>query len=127
LQGFAPWLCKVEDMADKVLGVHGGEPISKHWAERFAMCSDELKMAFNQAKDCQRIFQEDPEIISAWFKLVQDTKAKYSVHNNDMHNFDETGIQMGVIGTMKVITGSERRTRSELVQPGATVNCTDMR
>jgi hypothetical protein len=35
-----------------------------------------------------------------------------------MHNFDETGFQMGVIGSMKVVTGSERRTRPELVQPG---------
>jgi hypothetical protein len=48
-------------------------------------------MAFNRAKDRQRILQEDPEIISAWFKLVEDTKAKYSVHDNDVHNFDETG------------------------------------
>jgi hypothetical protein len=53
--------------------------------------SDKLKIAFNQAKDCQRILQEDPETISAWFKLVEDTKAKYGVHNNDVHNFDKTG------------------------------------
>jgi hypothetical protein len=46
--------------------------------------SDELKMAFNQAKDRQRILQEDPETIGAWFKLVEDTKAKYGVHNNDV-------------------------------------------
>jgi hypothetical protein len=48
-------------------------------------------MAFNRAKDRQRILQEDLGIISAWFKLVEDTKAKYSVHNNDVHNFNETG------------------------------------
>jgi hypothetical protein len=48
-------------------------------------------MAFNRAKDRQRILQEDPEIISAWFKVVEDTKAKYGVYNNDVHNFDETG------------------------------------
>jgi hypothetical protein len=52
---------------------------------------DELKIAFNQAKDCQRILQEDLETIGAWFKLVEDTKAKYSVHNNNVHNFNETG------------------------------------
>ena len=34
--------------------------------------------------------QEDLEIISAWFKLVEDTKAKYSVHNHNMHNFNKT-------------------------------------
>jgi hypothetical protein len=48
-------------------------------------------MAFNQAKDRQRILQEDPEIISAWFKLVEDTKAKYSVYDNNVHNFNKTG------------------------------------
>jgi hypothetical protein len=49
-------------------------------------------------------------VIGAWFKLVEKIKAKYGVHNNDMHNFDKTGFQMGIIGSMKVVTGSERRT-----------------
>jgi hypothetical protein len=66
-------------------------------------------MAFNRAKERQRIFQEDPETNGAWFKLVEDTKAKYGVHDNDVHNFDETGFQMGVTGSMKVVTGAERR------------------
>jgi hypothetical protein len=48
-------------------------------------------MAFNRAKDRQRILQEDLETISAWFTLVEDTKAKYGVHNDDVHNFDKTG------------------------------------
>jgi hypothetical protein len=105
-------------MADKVLGVRGGEPVGKHWAERFVTRSDKLKMAFNRAKDRQRILQEDPETIGAWFKLVEDTKAKYGVHNDDVHNFDETGFQIGVIGSMKVVTSAERRARPELIQPG---------
>jgi hypothetical protein len=117
-RGFSPRLCEVADMADKLLGVRSGEPVGKHWAERFVTRSDELKMAFNRAKDRQRILQEDPEIIGAWFKLVEDTKAKYGVHDDDMHNFDETGFQMGIIGSMKVVTGAERRARPELVQPG---------
>jgi hypothetical protein len=70
-------------MANKLLGVRGGELVSKCWAERFITRSDQLEMAFNQAKDRQRILQEDPETISAWFKLVEDTKAKYSVHDDD--------------------------------------------
>jgi hypothetical protein len=51
----APRLCEVEDIADKLLAVRGGEPVSKHWAERFVTRSAELKMAFDQAKDRQRI------------------------------------------------------------------------
>jgi DDE superfamily endonuclease len=117
-RGFAPRLCEVADMADKLLGVRSGGLVGKHWAERFITRSNELKMAFNRAKDLQRILQENPEIISAWFKLVEDTKAKYGVLDDDVHNFDETGFQMGVIGSMKVVTGAERRTRPELIQPG---------
>jgi hypothetical protein len=78
-------------MADKVLSVRGGEPVGKHWAERFVTRSDQLKMAFNRAKNRQRILQEDPEIIGAWFKLVEDTKAKYGLYNDDVHNFDKIG------------------------------------
>ena len=105
-------------MADRLLAIRGGQPVGKKWAERFVTRSPELKMAFNRAKDRQRILQEDPEIINAWFELVKETKAKYGIEDNDIHNFDETGFQMGVIGSMKVVTGSERRGRPQLVQPG---------
>jgi hypothetical protein len=105
-------------MADKLLAVRNGQPVGKYWAERFVMRSKELKIAFNRAKDRQRILQKDPGIIGVWFGLVEDTKAKYGVHNNNVHNFDKTGFQMGMIGSMKVVTGAERRARPELVQPG---------
>jgi hypothetical protein len=117
-RGFAPRLCEVADMADKLLGIRGGKPVGKCWAKRFVTRSDALKMAFNRAKDRQRILQENPEVIGAWFTLVEDTKARYGVYNDDVHNFDETGFQMGVIGLMKVVTGAERRARPELIQPG---------
>jgi hypothetical protein len=117
-RGFAPHLSEVADMADKLLGERGSRPVGKNWPARFVTRSSELKMAFNRAKDRQRILQEDPEVISLWFKLVEETIAKYGVHPDDVHNFDETGFQMGVASSSKVVTGSERRTRPELVQPG---------
>lgn len=60
---------------------------------------------------------EDPGIISAWFELVRSTIAKYGITDNDIYNFDETGFQMGVIATAKVVTGSEQRHRPKAVQP----------
>jgi hypothetical protein len=42
-------------MADKLLTARGKEPVGKNWIERFISRSDELKMAFNRAKDRQRI------------------------------------------------------------------------
>ena len=32
-RGFAPRLCEVADVADKLLAIRGGEPVGKHWAE----------------------------------------------------------------------------------------------
>jgi hypothetical protein len=31
-------------MADNLLGVRGGEPVGKHWSERFVTCLDQLKI-----------------------------------------------------------------------------------
>ena len=71
---------------------------------------DKLKIAFNRVKDCQRIQQEDPEVIGAWFKLIKETKDKYGVQNNNIYNFNKTSFQMGVIRSIKVVTGFKRRT-----------------
>jgi hypothetical protein len=89
-RGFALHLSEVADMADKLLGERGSEPVGKCWVSRFVTRSSELKMAFNRAKDRQRILQQDPKVIGAWFKLVEETIAKYSVHPNDVHNFNKT-------------------------------------
>jgi hypothetical protein len=63
---------------------------------------------------------EDPAIIRPWFRLVQNTIAKYSIQPEDIYNFDKTGFQIGVITTTKVITGSEHAGRPVCIQPG---NC----
>jgi hypothetical protein len=49
---------------------------------------------------------------------VGDTIAKYSVTEEDIFNFDETGFQMGIISTSKVITSSDRKGRLRTKQPG---------
>jgi hypothetical protein len=49
---------------------------------------------------------------------VGDTIAKYSVTEEDIFNFDETGFQIGVISTSKVITSSDRKGRLRTKQLG---------
>ena len=80
-------------MADKILDVRGGEPVGMHWAERLVSRSDELKTAFNRAKDRQGSVQEDPQVVGDWFGLVANVKAKFGIQDDDVHNFDETGFQ----------------------------------
>jgi hypothetical protein len=57
-------------------------------------------------------------LIQGWFKLVEQTKAKYGICDNDVYNFDEAGFMMGKITQQLVVTGSERRGRPKAIQPG---------
>jgi hypothetical protein len=51
-------------MADKLLGERGGELVGKCWVSRFVPRSSKLKMAFNRAKDRQRILQQDLRLLA---------------------------------------------------------------
>jgi hypothetical protein len=57
-------------------------------------------------------------VIQGWFRLVENTKAKYDILDEDTYNFDESGFMMGVISTGAVVARSERRDRSRIVQQG---------
>jgi hypothetical protein len=56
--------------------------------------------------------------ISAWFRLVQNIRAKYSVLDCDFNNFDETGFMIGIICPSMIVTRADRRGRGKAVQPG---------
>lgn len=63
--------------------------------------------------DFQRALCEDSELISAWFQLVENMRAKYDVQDCDFYNFDETGLMMGIICPAMVVTRADRRGRSK--------------
>ena len=78
----------------------------------------ELSSVYNRKFDIQRAEVEDPKLIGLWFKLVGDIIAKYGITEEDIFNFDETGFQIGVISTSKVITTLDRKGRLRTKQPG---------
>jgi hypothetical protein len=47
-------------------------------------------------------------LIRSWLELVEQTKAKYGICDEDVYNFDEAGFMMGKITTQLVVTGPER-------------------
>jgi hypothetical protein len=49
---------------------------------------------------------------------VEDIIVKYSVIEEDIFNFNETGFQIGVISTSKVIILLDRKGRLRTKQPG---------
>jgi hypothetical protein len=117
-RGFAPTYEAVRDMADKLLAARGAGQVGVHWPRNFVKRTDSLKTSFNRAYDRQRALCEDPALIRPWFELVEQTKAKYGICDNDVYNFDEAGFMMGKITTQLVVTGSERRGRPKAIQPG---------
>ncbi len=92
--------------------------VGHNWATNFTKRRPELCSKYQRKKDHQRAKCEDPKIIGDWFKLVENVKSKYGVPDDDIYNFDETGFQMGVISSAKVVTASERRGSPVKIQPG---------
>jgi hypothetical protein len=105
-------------MANQLLAGRCDRRVGKHWTRRFIQRRPELKMRLVCTKDYKRAICEDPKIYNQWFILVQNTKAKYGIVENDIYNFDETGFMMGMIFSGMVVTTSDGRGRAQLIQPG---------
>jgi hypothetical protein len=117
-KGFSPSPRDVRGMANKLRGCRNLAPVGPNWATRFVKRTPELKSRFSRKYDYRRAQCEDPEVIRQWFVLVRNTIDKYGIQDSDIYNFDETGFQMGVASTCKVITASDRRDSPKAVQPG---------
>jgi hypothetical protein len=121
-RGFPPQIIDVRRMADVLLAARGQNPppppVGKNWVSRFVNNQSELQTKWNRKFHSQRARCEDPVKISAWFKLVQDTRVAYGIPDQDVFNFDETGFMMGVASTSKVVTSSDTVGRATVVQPG---------
>ena len=75
-------------------------------------------MCWMRKYDYQRAKCEDPKVISEWFALVRNVKAKYGIVDDDIYNFDETGFMMGIIFVGIVVTTLDGRGKVKLAQPG---------
>jgi hypothetical protein len=111
LRGFAPMYAAVRNIADKLLAARGAGQVGQKWLANFVKRTDSLKMRFNRAYDRQRALCKDPVLIKSWFELVEQTKAKYSICDNNVWNFNKAGFIIGKITTQLVVTGLERRGR----------------
>ena len=92
--------------------------VGQKWVYNYIQLHHELHSKYTRKYDYQRALCEDYTIIQAWFSLVRNTIAKYGIQEEDISNFDESGFQMGVIATAKVVTGRERSGKAVAIQPG---------
>ena len=123
-RGFPPRVATVRRMAnlllaDRVRTSSDDLPsVGENWVRKFIKRRPSLESKYTRKYDHQRALCEDPKIIRNWFNLVRNIRAKYGILDEDVYNFDETGFQMGVISTAKVITGSGKAGRPTISQPG---------
>ena len=109
VRGFSPILVEVRDIANKLLRAQGKDLVSINQPAQFVSYLDKLKIKFTQARDYQRMKQEDPIVIRDQFQLVANIKVKYSIQDNNMYNFNKTGFQIGIRAAYKVVTSSKRQ------------------
>ncbi|KAG6989149.1 hypothetical protein FocnCong_v021063 [Fusarium oxysporum f. sp. conglutinans] len=117
-RGFPPRRDFVEKMANSLLADREALPVGKLWVHNFIQRQPELKACRFRRYDYKRAKCEDPTIIQGWFRLVENTIAKYGIQLADIWNFDETGFMMGMIEPGMVVTSSERRGIPKKIQPG---------
>ena len=124
-RGFPPRLSAVRDMADFLLAArtHTDRSIlpptvGNSWARNFINRHDTLKSRFSHEYDHRRAKNEDPAVIRSWFQRLQQTVQEFGILDQDTYNFDETGFQMGVISSAKVVTHTKTQGRPTLTQPG---------
>jgi hypothetical protein len=58
--------------------------------------------------DRQRAICEDPAVVQSWSTLVQSMKAKHSIVDKDMYDFDKFGFLTGRVSSRLVGTDSEK-------------------
>jgi hypothetical protein len=102
-RGFPPTYAAVRDMADRLLAARGAGQVGVHWPRNFVKRTDSLTTRFNRPYDRQRALCEDPAIIRPWFELVERTKAKYGICDEDVYNFDEASFMIGKIMAQLVV------------------------
>jgi hypothetical protein len=116
-RGAAPRPNTIREAANLLLEARGTgptKPIGEKWVIKFVKRHPNLSIRFSRAYDYRRAQCEDIKRLSLWFNFVKSTVAKYSILDNDIYNFDETGFALGLIATTKVVTRASYGRRSIL-------------
>jgi hypothetical protein len=108
----------VEAVAEFPAGQH---ELGKNWVDRFIKRQN-LSAVFSRQLDCQRAFNNDPDICIQWFQFFRQTFLRFHIRHRNMYNFDEKGVLLGIAKTAKVILSAKdyrtRAFRKSVKQPG---------
>jgi len=65
--------------------------------------------------DHQQALNKNLQAIKKWFDLVQSTKKKFKILNEDTYNFDKISFMMSVILSQLMVTDAYKCRRLKLV------------
>lgn len=102
-RGMPPTMTYTRRMANLLLSERGEGPVGENWVRKFVGRHDEIKAKYSRRYDYQRAKCDDPQTIQTWYDRIASTKQKWGILDEDIYNFDETGFQMGVIATARVL------------------------
>jgi hypothetical protein len=89
-RGFALTLSYVREMANQLLAARHGGQVGEKWARNLVRWRPEIKSQVTRQRDHQRVLCSNLAVISPWFNLVRNVKAKYGILDEDTYNFDKT-------------------------------------
>jgi hypothetical protein len=115
-QGLPIRLQNLRDFASAITQARGGKPVGVKWEYNFIQRTPELKTRMTRSINYRRALSEDSKLVREWFNVILNTKAKYGICDEDIYNFDESGFQMGQIGSSTVVTSSGRSSRPKQIQ-----------
>jgi hypothetical protein len=84
-RGFQLTYDMLRETANKLLTDPDAQHVGIIWPSRFIKRKEELKLCLNRKYDYQRALNEDPDITNDWFRLVDNTKAKYGILDEAPH------------------------------------------
>jgi len=71
-------------MATEILVLRGdNRPLGRNWLQKFIKRHPKLHGRFVPPLDKERANTQTPEILSNWFNLYREIKAKYNVADSD--------------------------------------------
>jgi hypothetical protein len=70
-------------MANQLLAVRNRGRVSNNWVSRLVSQQTDVKSQVTRLRDHQRVLCSDLAIISPWFDLVRNVKAKYGIRDED--------------------------------------------
>ena len=82
-------------------------PIVGHnWSKRFLERHPELHKVKQKPLELERKLAHDPVVLKNWFERFLQLRERYSIQDEDIWNFDETGFQIGVGKSQWIVTTS---------------------